>query len=120
MKLTNQTDRYRFLHTYQIKDAATLRHILEGDPVSFVNVRHPYERLVSAFTMTKNAGHLAVEKTFKEFIVKDVLMKVNRSKNERPYRAMNPHWRPSNTYCAYCNIRQGVIFRLPFPSIFSL
>merc|ERR1711892_768676 len=62
--------------------------------------------------MTKNAGHLAAEKTFKEFIVKDVLMKVNRSKNERPYRAMNPHWRPSNTYCAYCNIRYGVVSKM--------
>ena len=80
MKLTNHSnqsmdrvrDRIQFLHTYQIKDEETLRLILEGDPVSFVNVRHPFERLVSGYLMAKKHQ----EKTFEQFVLEDVLMKV--------------------------------------------
>ena len=114
MKLTNQTHRGNFLEKYKIADAATLRHILEGDPVSFVNVRHPYERLVSAFLMQKQNGVLTAAKTFEQFIIEDVLKKVNtynETNTQGRFRGMNPHWRPTNTHCAYCNIRQCYIFK---------
>jgi len=114
MKLTNQTHRGNFLEKYKIADAATLRHILEGDPVSFVNVRHPYERLVSAFLMQKQNGVLTAAKTFEQFIIEDVLKKVNYNNTNRQerFREMNRHWRPSNTHCAYCNIRYTVISKM--------
>jgi hypothetical protein len=53
MKLSNKTntDRLEFMRSYQIKDMETLKYILAGNPLNFVNLRHPYDRLVSDFTM---------------------------------------------------------------------
>ena len=119
MKLTNHSnqsmdrvnDRIRFLHTYQIKDQETLRLILEGDPVSFVNVRHPFERLVSGYLMAKKHQDY-IEKTFEQFVLQDVLEKVKTTKDRLSFREMNSHFRPSNTYCAFCNIKYGVVSKM--------
>ena len=54
MKLTNHTERLKFIHTYKVEDEDTLRRIIDGGAVSFVNVRHPFERLISALLMMKD------------------------------------------------------------------
>ena len=112
MKLTNKTntDRLEFMRSYQIKDMETLKYILAGDPVSFVNVRHPYERLVSAFTMHHKHQWKGIHlKTFEQFIVEDVLMDSLKSRNKTTMRNMDPHTRPLNTICAFCNIQYSVV-----------
>ena len=117
MKLTNFTgttvrDRIQFLHTYRVKDSKSLRDILAGHPVSFVTVRHPFERLVSGYSMVKSEKKDYADTTFHDFIIKDVIMKVKENKSEEKFREMNPHWRPSNTYCAFCNIPYSVVSKM--------
>ena len=41
--------RRNFLVNFKIKDMAHLNKILEGRPISIASVRHPFERLVSAY-----------------------------------------------------------------------
>ena len=117
MKLTNFTgttdqDRINFLHTYRVKDFQSLRDILVGNPVSFVTVRHPFERLVSGYSMAKNKNIDYADTTFHDFIIKDVIMKVKENKSHEKFREMNPHWRPYNTYCAFCNIPYSVVSKM--------
>ena len=57
-------------------------------------------------------GKYDAKKTFQQFISEDVLKKVKRDKNKMTFTEMNVHWRPSNTYCAFCNIRYGVISKM--------
>ena len=112
MKLTAKTDRIDFLHSYQIKDTDNLNKILEGDPVSFVNVRHPFERLVSAYLFAYSKTKENERKTFKQFITEWVLNKAKTSKNKMTFREIEAHWRPSNTYCAFCNIKYGIVSKM--------
>ena len=104
--MTATTDRVKNLQHHQIKDMKTLNNILEGDPVSFTNVRHPFERLVSAYLDKDNTQ---IEKTFADFVTKIVLKEAAISQNKQIFREMNPHWRPYNTYCAFCNIEYKII-----------
>ena len=108
MKLTAKTDRRNFMHTFQIKDMENLNRILEGNPVSFANVRHPFERLVSGYL---NRRDVVVE-TFEEFLSELVLKPANSSRSKKTYLEMDPHFRPFNTYCAFCNINYKVISKM--------
>eukprot|EP00092_Neocalanus_flemingeri_P057251 GFUD01067983.1.p1 GENE.GFUD01067983.1~~GFUD01067983.1.p1 ORF type:complete len:289 (-),score=46.04 GFUD01067983.1:102-968(-) len=97
-------ERTDFQKYFQIKNMETFNRILEGDPVSFTNVRHPFERLVSAYyNQVQSSG-----KTFDQF-VQSVLRTANTTQNKQTYFEMNQHWRPYNTYCAFCNINYKVI-----------
>ena len=110
MKLANTNDRIYFMQSHLIKDMDTLNKILEGKPVSFFNVRHPFERLVSAYTMFRKQNRMDVgRETFVEFIQEEVLLKANSSKTPKTLREMEPHLRPSNTYCAFCNIKYDIV-----------
>ena len=66
------------------------------------------ERLVSGYSMAKSKNADYAEISFQDFIIKDVLMKVKENKGKEKFREMNPHWRPYNTYCAFCNIPYSV------------
>ena len=77
MELTNHTERLKFIQTYQVKDDATLRKVIYGGAVSFVNVRNQFERLISAF-LHFQSGRKKKEyanKTFDQFIVQDILFR---------------------------------------------
>eukprot|EP00092_Neocalanus_flemingeri_P005168 GFUD01005557.1.p1 GENE.GFUD01005557.1~~GFUD01005557.1.p1 ORF type:complete len:298 (-),score=25.97 GFUD01005557.1:102-995(-) len=104
---SGRVPRVEFLAYFQIKDVETFNRILEGDPVSFTNVRHPFERLVSAYyDKIKPSGKMM----FDQF-VQYVLMTANATQNNK-FVGMNPHWRPYNTLCAFCNINYKVISKM--------
>ena len=48
-------------------------------------------------------------KTFSQFVTDTVLREANASLNKQTYTEMNPHWRPSNALCAWCNINYKYI-----------
>ena len=85
--------------------------------LSFTFVRHPYERLVSAFK-DKTDGHdpnfkMIQGLNFPEFI-KHVLEEYERDKNctqfvDKVCFGINAHWRPFNSRCLYCNVSYDVI-----------
>ena len=52
------------------------------------------------------------KKTFEQFISEDVLKKVKTNKNKLTFGEMNVHWRPSNTYCAFCNIDYALVSKM--------
>ena len=88
-----------------LKDNKDLNRILHRNPLAFTNVRHPFERLrlVSGYIMLK-AYQDVKEKSFLTFIIE-----ANASEDKMTFSKMNSHLRPSNTYCAFCNINYTVI-----------
>ena len=72
---------------FKIKDMAHLNNILEGRPISIASVRHPFERLVSAYLDRDNVetGKRLKGKTFEQFLTEDVLKIANSSQNERTF-----------------------------------
>lgn len=109
MKLASVTDRLSFVQNYLIRDMGAFRKIVERKPFTFFNVRHPYERLVSAYTMFRAQNREVGRDTFEEFIREEVLLKSNLSENKMGNLEMEPHLRPSNSYCAFCNIKYDVV-----------
>ena len=109
-KLTGNIPRLEFLNSYHIKDMETLNKILEGGPVSFFNIRHPFERLVSRYLDAQK--HDQDLGPFEKFITEEVLMRANSSKNKMALSEMEPHTRPFNSYCAFCNINYSVVSKM--------
>ena len=103
-------ERTPFLEYFHVKDMDALNAILKGNPISFVNVRHPFERLVSAYLDKDNGWMRGIRgKTFKEFIEDTLLLEAKESQNNQTLLKMNPHWRPYNCFCAFCNIDYQII-----------
>ena len=106
-----EAQRGTFLKHFKIKDKNMLNRILEGNPVSFTNVRHPFERLVSGYLDAVPGGKFKEFKgqTFEQFVKETVLKEANISESKKLFLEMNEHWRPSNAYCAFCNIHYRAI-----------
>ena len=113
---------------FQIKNMSILNEILKRDPVAFTTVQHPFERLVSAYLKFQ---HITNEKcgnvecnfvagrTFGQFITEYLLPAARDSINKQTYEKMNAHFKPTNAFCAFCNINYTIIskgetFRLSF------
>ena len=106
--------RGNFLNHFKVKDKIMLNRILEGNPVSFTNVRHPFERLVSGYLDAVPGGKFKEFKgqTFEQFVKETVLKEANISESKKLYLEMNEHWRPSNAFCAFCNIHYRAISKM--------
>ena len=92
----------QILAHFKVKDREMLNNILDGDPVSFANVRHPFERLVSGY-LDKGEG-----RTFEGFVTQVVLAEANKSSDKTKFAEMNMHWRPYHTHCSFCNVTYKV------------
>ena len=102
--------RRKFMRYFKIKDSKALKEILKTNPLSFNNVRHPYERISSAF-MDRDNPALAhfKRKNFEQFVKNYVIKIANSSLNKKTFFELNHHWRPSNSLCAFCNINYTFI-----------
>ena len=94
---------------FQINNMSFLNNILEKHPVSFTNVRHPFERLVSGYLHLRHHLEELKGKTFKQFVSEYLLPAAKASRNKKTYERMNPHFKPTNAFCAFCNINYKVI-----------
>ena len=95
---------------FKINDSDTLEQILKTNPVSFNNVRHPFERLASAY-MEDDNGELNQFKRngFERFVIDHVLKPSNAAQDKKTMFKLNHHWRPFNSYCAFCNINYTIL-----------
>ena len=110
-RFSREGQRGMFLNHFRIKNKEMLNKILEGDPVSITNVRHPFERLVSGYLDAVPGGKFKAFRgqTFEQFVQHTVLREAKASKNNKTFYQMNEHWRPANAYCGFCNIRYNAI-----------
>ena len=109
MKLVGFQDGWAMRPVYQIYNMSNLNNILEKNPVSFTNVRHPFERLVSGYLHLRHHLEELKGKTFKQFVSEYLLPAAKASRNKKTYERMNPHFKPTNAFCAFCNINYKVI-----------
>ena len=74
-------------------------------------MRHPFERLVSGYLDAVPGGKFKELKgqNFDKFVKETVLKEANISESKKLFLEMNEHWRPSNAYCAFCNIQYRAI-----------
>ena len=99
-----------------------LHHFLRKSQIlTFSFVRHPFERLVSAYKDKILSGHFRRMGyteyknlyTFPEFINKVLQEYKNDEKCHSSYNqacvGINDHWRPYNSACLYCDIPYDVI-----------
>ena len=112
VEVFNQTHVDKFLQKYQLKSKPSLEKMLASDTVSFVNVRHPFERLISAFNHLSKALKFFPQlagKTCGQYLTEVVLGEAKASTNKKTYEKMNQHWRPFNALCGFCSFNYTVI-----------
>ena len=85
---------------FNVKSMDMLNKILERDPVSFANVRHPFERLVSAYIDKIKQWKKLRGKSWEEFL---------SASPDQLYTEMNNHYRPDDAICLFCNVNYKVI-----------
>ena len=104
-------------------DTKMWNRILKGNPTSFANVRHPFERLVSAYldsvvnwktkpaSQTKENLSKYEGQSFKDFVTSTVLREAKES-TDMMYSQMFTDWRPYHTHCNFCKVPFKVISKM--------
>ena len=84
-KYQSEGQRGKFLKHFKVKDSEMLNKIMEGNPLSFTNVRHPWERLVSGYLDAVPGGKFKdlKGKTFQQFVKDTVLKEANESESKK-------------------------------------
>ena len=111
-EISNLTSRKKMMRFFRTRPS-DLRFLEDDHFVSFSIVRHPFERLVSAFydfAHVKKRGEKYKKMTFEEF-TRDL---IKSAKKCWPIgQCLNPHFMPFVTACRYCeNKYRGQIFTL--------
>ena len=107
--------RREFQKQVLVNNMEEMRDILEKKPFTFTNVRHPYERLVSAYVdlIVEQDHHFwfpnLKRQPFDQFLREEVLAKAKESGQDVLFSKMNLHWRPYNSLCSFCNVKYDVI-----------
>ena len=102
----------RCLTTYLLIYRERLDRMLASDPLSFVNVRHPFEQLVSSFNYLSKDSKIFPQLTGNtcwQYLREEVLAEANASEKKKKFEKMNQHWRPYNALCAFCSFNYTVI-----------
>ena len=69
---------------FRIKNSETLQKILNKNPFSFNNVRHPFERIASAYLDRDNRALAHIKRTnFENFLKEYVLKPANSSLDKK-------------------------------------
>ena len=94
-----------------------LNKILEGDPVSFANVRHPFERLVSAYIdkvqgQTQGKVQNKSWENFLKIVLKEVKKSPDKKKRKEMEKNIYRHTRPYNNHCSFCILKYKVISKM--------
>ena len=87
-------------------------HMKPTDVFSFFTVRHPFERLVSAYEhkVLRNHAKFLGNISFEYFLTKHVIHEANICPDTN--QCMNIHWMPYISACSYCNINYTVIQKM--------
>jgi hypothetical protein len=83
---------------YRPPTQTALTQILQKKPFIFVNVRHPFERLVSAFTHFR--AHGIVSGNFTIFLTK--VVREGKTCKDGKCLDMDLHYQPIYSYCSMC------------------
>ena len=104
------------MQLFSLGSEKVLGRVLARKPVAFTVVRHPYERLVSAFKDKVQGGRVeGVEKSisFNDFLRREVLSTAKSCAREDNCRGgMHLHWTPYNDLCSFCNVNYTVISKM--------
>ena len=102
--------RQAVIQHFRVKNLTMWNKIMEGEPLAFTNVRHPFERLVSAYLDCGPGGKLRALKgvSFEDFVTNTVLREAQASK-DLMFSNMHLDWRPYYSHCNFCNVPFKVI-----------
>jgi len=116
-----EEEKQRIKDHNQIHKTVHTHFAVTGDPgdlakqtVSFSFVRHPYERLVSAYYTLKDKYQIGSFTTFVHLILNEtssLSLSPSSSKNGFGYPPRD-HWLPFSSFCDYCNIQYAVIGKM--------
>ena len=112
-KYANQTRDEKYSN-FGIKSSRAFRDILTRNPSAIAHVRHPFERIASAYLdkVAVNVTRRIIWKgmTFPQFV--NVVLTEGREKQDLTFPKVNVHWKPMHGHCFFCSINYTVISKM--------